>query len=27
VYVIERASLPWYFSTQRRQRWEGSGIY
>jgi len=27
VYLIERASLPWYFSTQRRQRWEGSGIY
>ena len=27
VYLIERASLPWYFSTQRRQRWEGTGIY
>lgn len=27
VYLIERAALPWYHSTQRHQRWEGLGIY
>ncbi len=27
VYVIERAALPWYYSAQRAQQWEESGIY
>ncbi len=24
---IERVSLPWYYSSQRREHWEGQGIY
>jgi ABC-type nitrate/sulfonate/bicarbonate transport system permease component len=24
---IERVTLPWYFSSQRREQWEGQGIY
>ena len=27
VYLIERALLPWYFSSERIEQWEGSGIY
>ncbi len=27
VYLIERAVLPWYYSTQRAQQWEETGIY
>jgi ABC-type nitrate/sulfonate/bicarbonate transport system permease component len=27
VYVIERALLPWYYSSERIEQWEGSGIY
>lgn len=27
VYVIERIALPWYHSAQRREQWEGEGIY
>jgi ABC-type nitrate/sulfonate/bicarbonate transport system permease component len=27
VYGIERVSLPWYHSAQRREQWEGQGIY
>ncbi len=27
VYVIERATLPWYFSAQRSEQWEESGIF
>ena len=27
VYVIERAALPWYFSAQRSEQWEESGIF
>ncbi len=27
VYLIERAALPWYYSTQRVEQWEGTGIY
>jgi len=27
VYGIERASLPWYYSAQRREQWQGQGIY
>lgn len=27
VYLIERAALPWYYSTQRAEQWEGSGIF
>jgi ABC-type nitrate/sulfonate/bicarbonate transport system permease component len=27
VYVVERAVLPWYYSTQRKEQWEGQGIY
>ncbi len=26
-HMIERAALPWYYSAQRQQRWEGTGIY
>ncbi len=24
---VERVTLPWYFSSQRREQWEGQGIY
>ena len=27
VYGIERLTLPWYYSAQRREQWEGQGIY
>jgi ABC-type nitrate/sulfonate/bicarbonate transport system permease component len=27
VYLIERLSLPWYYSAQRREQWEEAGIY
>ncbi len=27
VYLIERAVLPWYYSAQRAEQWEESGIY
>jgi len=27
VYLIERGSLPWYYSAQRREQWEEAGIY
>jgi ABC-type nitrate/sulfonate/bicarbonate transport system permease component len=27
VSLIERAALPWYYSTQRTEQWEESGIY
>jgi ABC-type nitrate/sulfonate/bicarbonate transport system permease component len=27
IYVIERALLPWYYSTQRAEQWEDVGIY
>ena len=27
VYGIERVSLPWYHSAQRREQWQGQGIY
>jgi ABC-type nitrate/sulfonate/bicarbonate transport system permease component len=27
VYAIERAILPWYHSAQRKEQWEGQGIY
>jgi ABC-type nitrate/sulfonate/bicarbonate transport system permease component len=27
VYGIERAALPWYYSQQRKEQWEGQGIY
>jgi len=27
VYVIERLALPWYYSSQRIERWEETGIY
>jgi ABC-type nitrate/sulfonate/bicarbonate transport system permease component len=27
VYLIERAALPWYYSAQRVEQWEGTGIY
>jgi len=27
VYGVERASLPWYHSAQRKEQWEGQGIY
>jgi ABC-type nitrate/sulfonate/bicarbonate transport system permease component len=27
VYGIERVSLPWYYSAQRKEQWEGQGIY
>lgn len=27
VYVIERITLPWYHSAQRKEQWEGQGIY
>lgn len=27
VYVIERVTLPWYYSQQRKEQWEGQGIY
>lgn len=27
VSLIERAALPWYFSTQRTEQWEETGIY
>jgi len=27
VRAIERISLPWYYSSQRREQWEGQGIY
>jgi ABC-type nitrate/sulfonate/bicarbonate transport system permease component len=27
IYVIERMALPWYYSAQRVERWEGKGIY
>jgi ABC-type nitrate/sulfonate/bicarbonate transport system permease component len=27
VYGVERLALPWYYSTQRMEQWEGSGIY
>ncbi len=27
VYAIERVTLPWYHSSQRREQWEGEGIY
>lgn len=26
-YAIERAALPWYYSAQRAQQWEETGIY
>lgn len=26
-WLIERAALPWYYSAQRKQQWEESGIY
>ncbi len=27
VYLIERALLPWYYTTQRVEQWEETGIY
>ncbi len=27
VYGIERLALPWYYSTQRAEQWDGPGIY
>jgi ABC-type nitrate/sulfonate/bicarbonate transport system permease component len=27
VYSIERFALPWYYSTQRTEQWDGLGIY
>jgi ABC-type nitrate/sulfonate/bicarbonate transport system permease component len=27
VYAIERITLPWYHSAQRREHWQGQGIY
>ena len=27
VFLIERAALPWYYSTQRAQQWEEAGIF
>ncbi len=27
VYALERAVLPWYYTTQREEHWEGAGIY
>jgi len=27
VYLIERRALPWYYSTQRLEQWEETGIY
>jgi ABC-type nitrate/sulfonate/bicarbonate transport system permease component len=27
VYAIERVTLPWYHSLQRKEQWEGQGIY
>jgi ABC-type nitrate/sulfonate/bicarbonate transport system permease component len=27
VYGIERLALPWYYSKQRTEQWDGSGIY
>jgi len=27
VYGLERVALPWYHSTERREQWEGQGIY
>ncbi len=27
VYVIERIVLPWYHSAQRKEQWDGQGIY
>lgn len=27
VYGIERLSLPWYYSKQRTEHWDGTGIY
>ena len=27
VYGIERVALPWYYSTQRTEQWEGPGIF
>ena len=27
VYGIERLTLPWYYSTQRTEHWDGPGIY
>ena len=27
VYVIERFALPWYYSSQRKEQWDGQGIY
>ncbi len=27
VYIIERAVLPWYYSAQRSEQWEGPGIF
>lgn len=27
VYVVERAALPWYYSAQRAEQWDETGIY
>jgi ABC-type nitrate/sulfonate/bicarbonate transport system permease component len=27
VYLVERLSLPWYYSAQRREQWDEAGIY
>lgn len=27
IYLIERAVLPWYYSSQRVEQWEGEGIF
>lgn len=27
IYLIERAVLPWYYSAQRMEQWEGEGIF
>lgn len=27
IYIIERITLPWYYSAQRIERWEDTGIY
>ena len=27
VYGLERLALPWYYSAQRTEQWEGTGIY
>jgi ABC-type nitrate/sulfonate/bicarbonate transport system permease component len=27
VYGMERLALPWYYSRQRTEQWDGSGIY